>query len=63
VARRNSRWRSPPTRSATTSAQDIYQDFKFKVVARLPQDGWMLSEDDIRDFITQLEQERGRGRA
>jgi hypothetical protein len=29
-------------------AQDSYQDFKFKLVGRLPHDGWTLTEEEIR---------------
>jgi hypothetical protein len=35
-----------------------YQDFKFKVVARLPRDKWEMSEEDIRQTVAEL----GKGR-
>jgi len=41
-------------------AQRHYQDFKFKVVARLPHDRWELSQEDIRLAVAQLETGRGR---
>jgi hypothetical protein len=43
-------------------AQDHYQDFKFKVVGRLPHDRWELSQDDIRQTVARLEAHRGRAR-
>lgn len=39
-----------------------FQDFKFKVVGRLPHDGWELSQEDIRQTVARLEAEHGRGR-
>lgn len=39
-----------------------YQQFKFKVVSRLPEDKWELSEADIKQCVAQLEAERGRDR-
>lgn len=42
-------------------AQDIYQDFKFKVVGRLAGDGWTLTDAQVRAAVETLE-ERGRGR-
>lgn len=41
-------------------AQDAYQDFKFKVVGRLPPDRWELSQEDIRQAVAQQEARRGR---
>jgi hypothetical protein len=41
-------------------AQRHYQEFKFRVVGRLPQDRWELSEEDIRQTVARLEAERGR---
>src|SRR5207244_4427087 len=35
-------------------AQRHYQDFKFKVVGRLPQDRWELSQEDIRQSVADL---------
>jgi hypothetical protein len=43
-------------------AQEHYQDFKFKVVGRLPHDRWELSQEDIVQTIARLEAERGRAR-
>jgi hypothetical protein len=43
-------------------AQQHYQDFKFKVVGRLPHDRWEMSEEDIRQTVARLEAERGRAR-
>jgi len=39
-------------------AQQIYQRFKFKLVGRLPDEGWTLSENRIREAIDAIEQER-----
>src|SRR6266404_3004442 len=44
-------------------AQRHYQDFKFKVVGRLPHDRWELTEEDIRQAVARLEAERGRAGA
>ncbi|MBI3408191.1 MAG: hypothetical protein HY040_07530 [Planctomycetes bacterium] len=41
-------------------AQRHYQDFKFKVVARLPHDRWELSQEDICHSVAELA--RGRCR-
>jgi hypothetical protein len=41
-------------------AQDIYQDFKFRVVGRLPHGRWELSQEDILQTVAQLEAKRGR---
>ncbi len=35
-------------------AQRHYQDFKFKVVGRLPHDRWELSQEDIRQTVAEL---------
>ncbi len=43
-------------------AQDVYQRLKFKVVGRLPKDGWSLTEDQLRQVIADIEQERGHDR-
>jgi len=40
-------------------AQELYQDFKFKVIARLEGDRFELSQEDIRQAVTRLEAERG----
>jgi hypothetical protein len=39
-------------------AQDVYQRLKFKVVGRLPKDGWSLTEDQLRQAIADIEQEQ-----
>jgi hypothetical protein len=41
-------------------AQRHYQDFKFKVVGRLPHDSWELSQEEIREKVADLA--RGRSR-
>ncbi len=41
-------------------AQDVYQRLKFKLVGRLPHDGWSLTEDQLRQTIAEI-QERDRG--
>ena len=41
-------------------AQKWYQDFKFKVIARLDGDRFELSEEDIRQTVATLAQARGR---
>ena len=41
-------------------ARRHYQDFKFKVVASLPQGSWELSEEDIRQRVADLAQGRSR---
>ena len=43
-------------------AQEHYQTFKFKVIARLEGDRFELSEDDIKQTVARLEAERGRRR-
>jgi hypothetical protein len=43
-------------------AQDVYQDFKFKVVGRLPHDGWVLTEGQIRSALEAIEEKHGRRR-
>lgn len=42
-------------------AQRHYQDFKFKVIARLDGDRFELSEEDIRQTVAELSAARGRG--
>jgi hypothetical protein len=37
-------------------AQRIYQDLKFKLVGRLPHDGWSLTEDQLRATISDIQQ-------
>ena len=41
-------------------AQRMYQDFKFRVVGRLPHDKWELSQEDIVQTVAELEAKRGR---
>jgi hypothetical protein len=43
-------------------AQGVYQQLKFKLIGRLPREGWTLTEDDLRSTIAALERERGLGR-
>lgn len=43
-------------------AQDVYQQLKFRVVAKLPKDGWNLSQRTILATINAIEQGRGRDR-
>jgi hypothetical protein len=38
----------------------MYQDFKFRVVGRLPHDKWELSQEDIVRTVAELEAKRGR---
>ncbi len=41
-------------------ARSVYQKLKFRLIGRLPEDGWTLTEDRIRTVIEELEQERSR---
>lgn len=43
-------------------AQRMYQDFKFKVIARLEGERFELSQEDIIQTVAHLEAERGRRR-
>lgn len=43
-------------------AQDVYMQLKFKLVGRLPHEGWVLTEERIRAVIDQIEQEQSRER-
>ena len=43
-------------------AQRLYQDFKFKVIARLDGDRFELTEEKVKQTVARLEAERGRGR-
>lgn len=43
-------------------ARDVYQDLKFKLVARLDGDAWSLTEAEVRNQIAELEAKRGRVR-
>lgn len=42
--------------------QDLYQKFKFKVIARLDGDHWEMSQGDILQNVAALEADRGRAR-
>jgi Family of unknown function (DUF6166) len=39
-------------------AQRLYQDFKFKVVGRLPHDGWTMTDEDIRAKLREIQRAR-----
>ena len=41
-------------------AVQYYQGFKRRIVASLADKGWTLSEEEIRETISSLQQERGR---
>jgi len=43
-------------------AQDVYQELKRKLVGRLPQDGWTLTEEQLRTIIAGIEYGREEGR-
>jgi hypothetical protein len=43
------------------AAQDVYQRLKFRVVGRLPEDGWSLTENQLRNAIRQIQQDREQG--
>ncbi len=45
------------------AAQDVYQRLKFKLVGRLPHDGWSLSEDQLRASIRRLQQDHDQDRS
>jgi hypothetical protein len=40
----------------------VYQRLKFRLIGRLPDEGWSLSEDRIRAAIEAIEQERQHAR-
>lgn len=40
-------------------AQELYQRLKFRLIGRLPYEGWVLTESRIRSAIDAIEQERG----
>jgi hypothetical protein len=44
------------------AAQTVYQQLKFKLVGRLPHDGWSLTEEQLRQAIQEI-QDRGQGPA
>src|SRR5213592_2403403 len=41
------------------AALDIYQRLKFRVVGRLPKDGWSLTETELTDAIRSLPRSEG----
>jgi len=44
------------------AARNVHQKLKFKLIGRLPQDGWTLSEEQLRAAIQESQQrEQGRG--
>ena len=43
-------------------AQEVYQRLKFRLISRLPEDGWSLTEGRLRAAIDAIEREQGRGR-
>lgn len=43
-------------------AQQVYQRLKFRVIGRLPHDGWVLTERQVHDAIESIEQEQTRSR-
>jgi len=43
-------------------AEDVYQELKRKLVGRLPQDGWSLTEERLREIIARIERGREGGR-
>jgi hypothetical protein len=43
-------------------ARRVYQKLKFKLVGRLPQDGWALTEQQLRAAIQEIQTEHDRGR-
>jgi len=46
---------------AETKALRLYQEFKFRVIAKLPMDYWRLTTLDVEDAIKQIELEAVRG--
>jgi hypothetical protein len=42
------------------ATQDVHQQLKVKIVGRLPQDSWSLTEDQLRQAIQDIQQ-RGQG--
>jgi hypothetical protein len=43
------------------AARDLHQRLKSRLVARLPRDGWALTEEQLRQAIHEIQQERGQG--
>ena len=41
-------------------AQDLYQDFKYRWVAALPQMAWVATRDEILEVVREIETERRR---
>ena len=41
------------------AAQDVYQRLKFKVVSRLPAEGWTLTEGELADTLGSLARPAG----
>src|SRR6266536_1613349 len=41
------------------AALDVYQRLKFRIVGRLPQDGWTLTEHELADAIRSLAETDG----
>jgi len=44
-------------------AQDLYQRLKFKLIGRLPHEGWVLTEERILAALTAIEQQQGQQRS
>jgi Family of unknown function (DUF6166) len=44
-------------------ARNVYQKLKFKLLGRLPKDGWALTEQQVRQVIQEIQTERNQGRA
>lgn len=42
-------------------ARQVYQKLKFRLVGRLPRDGWVLTEQALREVIDDIERQRGEG--
>jgi hypothetical protein len=40
------------------AAQDVYQRLKSKVVGRLAEDGWAITEEELQEAIRRIQQER-----
>ena len=45
------------------AARQVYQPLKFRLIGRLPRDGWSLTEEQLRQAIADIQQERGQGRS
>jgi hypothetical protein len=44
------------------AARAVYQKLKFRLIGRLPKDGWSLDEMQLRRAIAEIQQQRGQGR-